>query len=72
MRYVIRNFPENLFLISIISFLPISVIIGNLIFQLNLIIIIVLFFFHLVSFKNQINIFEDKDEIKVFFIILII
>lgn len=71
MRYVIRNFPENLFLISIISFLPISVIIGNLIFQLNLIIIIVLFFFHLVSFKNQINIFEDKDEIKVFFIILI-
>ena len=71
MKYAIRNYPENLFLISIISLLPISIIIGNLIFQLNLVIIIVLFLFHLVSSKNQINIFENKDEIKIFFIILI-
>jgi len=71
MKYAIRNFPENLLTISIISLLPISIIIGNLIFQLNLVIIIVLFLFHLVSSNNQINIFEDKNEIKIFFIILI-
>lgn len=71
MKYAIKNLPENLLTISIISLLPISIIIGNLIFQLNLVIIIVLFLFHLVRSKNQINIFEDKDEIKIFFIILI-
>ncbi len=71
MKYAIRNLPENLLTISIISLLPISIIIGNLIFQFNLVIIIVLFLFHLVRSKNQINIFEDKDEIKIFFIILI-
>ena len=71
MKYSIRKRPENLFLIFIISLLPISIIVGSLIFQLNLIIIIVLFLFHLVRFKNQINIFEDKNELKIFFIIFI-
>ena len=71
MKYLIRKYPENLFLIFIISLLPISIIVGNLIFQLNLIIIIFLFLSHLIRFKNQINIFEDKNEIKVFLIILI-
>ena len=71
MKYSIRKHPENLFLIFIISLLPISIIIGSLIFQLNLIIIIVLFLSHLIRFKNQINIFEDKNELKIFFIIFI-
>ncbi len=71
MKYSIRKYPENLFLIFIISLLPISIIVGNLIFQLNLIIIIILFLSHLIRFKNQIDIFEDKNEIKVFLIILI-
>ena len=71
MKYSIRKYPENLFLIFIISLLPISIIVGNLIFQLNLIIIIILFLSHIIRFKNQIDIFEDKNEIKVFLIILI-
>ena len=69
MKYVIRKYPENLFLILIISILPISIIVGSLIFQLNLIIIIILFLSHLVRFKKHINIFEDKNEIKVFCVI---
>ena len=69
MKYAIRKYPENLFLILIISLLPISIIVGNLIFQLNLIIIIILFLTHLVRYKKHINIFEDKNEIKVFSVI---
>ena len=72
MNYAIRKYPENLFLILIISFLPISIIIGNLLFQLNLIIIIVFYLSHFfLRFKNQIDILVDKNEIKIFFIILI-
>ncbi len=71
MKYEIRNYPENLFLILIISLLPISIIVGNLIFQLNLIIIILLFLSHLFRFRNQINIFKDKNELKIFFIIFV-
>ena len=70
MKYAIRKYPENLFLILIISLLPISIIVGNLVFQLNLIIIIILFLSHLVRFKKHINIFEDKNEIRVFLVIL--
>ena len=69
MKNAIRKNPENLFLILIISLLPVSIIFGNLIFQLNLIIIIVLFLFHVIRFRGYINIFEDKNEIKVFFVI---
>ena len=57
MKHEIRKHPENLFLILIISLLPISIILGNLIFQLNLIIIIILFLYDSVSLKNQIKIF---------------
>ncbi len=71
MKYSIRKYPENLFLILIISILPISIISGNLIFQLNLIIIIVLFLSHLIRFNNEIDIFIDKNETKIFFVILI-
>ena len=67
MKHEIRKYPENLFLILIISLLPISIILGNLIFQLNLIIIIILFLSQLIRFKNQIKIFYDKNEIKIFF-----
>ena len=71
MKHEIRKYPENLFLILIISLLPISIILGNLIFQLNLIIIIILFLSQLIRFKKQIEIFYDKSEIKIFFTILI-
>ena len=71
MNYPIKNYLESLFLKLIISFLPISFIFGNLIFQLNLIIIIILFLSHRIRFKNQIYFFEDKNEIKIFIIILI-
>tara|TARA_E500000178_G_scaffold65953_1_gene63222 strand:- start:6359 stop:7639 length:1281 start_codon:yes stop_codon:yes gene_type:complete len=71
MKHEIRKYPENLFLILIISLLPISIILGNLIFQLNLIIIIILFLSQLIRFKNQVKIFYDKNEIKIFFTILI-
>ena len=71
MKYSIRKYPENLFLILIISILPISIISGNLIFQLNLIIIIILFLSHLIRFNNEIDIFIDKNETKIFFVILI-
>ena len=71
MKHEIRKYPENLFLILIISLLPISIILGNLIFQLNLIIIIILFLSQLIRLKNQVKIFYDKNEIKIFFTILI-
>ncbi len=70
MKNVIRKRPENLFLILIISLLPISIIVGNLIFQLNLIIIIILFLYDSVILKKKIQIFEDKNELKVFLIII--
>ena len=62
---------ENLFIISIISLLPVSIIIGKLIFQLNLILIIIYFLYQLIKSNHKFEFFDDKNEIKIFFIILL-
>tara|TARA_Y100000389_G_scaffold194503_1_gene224602 strand:+ start:78 stop:1358 length:1281 start_codon:yes stop_codon:yes gene_type:complete len=61
---------ENLFIISIISLLPVSIIFGRLIFQLNLILIIISFLYYLAKSNNKFEFFNDKNEIKIFIIIL--
>ena len=62
---------ENLFIISIISLLPLSIIFGKLIFQLNLILLIISFLIYLAKSNNKFEFFDDKNEIKIFFIILL-
>ena len=61
---------KNLFIISIFSFLPLSFIIGNLVFQLNLILIIISFISYFIKYRDKINLFFDKNEFKIFIILI--
>ncbi len=71
MEYELRKHPKELFVVSIISVLPISFIIGSLIFQLNLIMIIISFLSDFFKSQNKMKFVEDKNEIKIFLIILL-
>ncbi len=62
---------KNLFIVSIISFLPLSIILGNLIFQILIIFIIISSLLFLLSSKNKYNFFDDKKEIIIFLIIIL-
>lgn len=70
MKEININSYKNLFIISIFSFLPLSIVIGNLIFQLNLILIIISFISYFIKHEDRKDSFFDKNELRVFLILI--
>ena len=68
--YIQTNQNLNYILIFLFSILPISIILGSLIFEINILIIILHFIYYFIIDRNSVEKIFDKKELLVFLIII--